>query len=75
MTSLQCSTCLFWDKRYPENQKIGVCQRMGVMKWGNEVSISISGPGQPPITDVEAVRTPDNFGCRYHSDSAANSFF
>jgi hypothetical protein len=68
-----CETCKFWE-RLPENQRLGVCSRLGVMQFGEKASISVSIMGSKPISDFEAVRTRANFGCRFHSSLKGMEF-
>ncbi len=64
-----CKTCTHWDQRYPQNPMLGVCRRMGATLWKNGREISVGVTTNPePITDVDAVRTLETFGCRLHSD-------
>jgi|GEM_PF-6167341 len=66
-----CRTCQYWDKRFPNNPQIGVCLRMGVMAFGSDVTLSMAGAEQKPVSDFAAVRTRWNFGCIFHSDDPA----
>lgn len=70
---IACNTCRHWDRRYPENQGLGVCRKMGVLLFGPDAAIVLSGDriqneeDYAPATDVAAVRTMDDFACIGHT--------
>lgn len=65
-----CKTCRYWDQRYPQNQQLGICTIMGMLKCsGDEVYIALGehpNPKQPVVSDVLGVRTYATFGCVAH---------
>lgn len=68
-----CQTCAHWDRRFPENQQLGVCRRMGVSLWKHDDSergrAHVSVTTNPDVvTDVAMASTREGFGCRLHSD-------
>lgn len=63
-----CRSCRWWDQRYPENRDLGVCTKMGVLKWENDdVAIVVAMDDGQPTTDVASVRTGATFGCVRHT--------
>ncbi len=65
----RCKTCQHWDKRFPENQQLGVCKRMDITNWGKRAHVTVTtNQGGPIHTDFENATTLDRFGCVLHSD-------
>jgi hypothetical protein len=63
-----CQSCESWKRQNPENFDLGACIRLGVIVYGEKVSLSISTLGNKPTSDFAAVRTRREFGCIFHSD-------
>jgi len=63
-----CRSCRWWDQRYLQNADLGVCAKLGVIKWPEEeVAICESRDDGPPTSDVRVVRTAADFGCVLHT--------
>lgn len=63
----RCATCKHWDRRFRENQSLGICKRMGVSEWPGRMHVSVTTnddykPGE------HSGATNENFGCVLHSD-------
>ena len=65
----QCNSCRHWDRRFPQNQQLGVCLKMGVILWKDGASIVLRDEWDtsPPTSDVASVRTLGTFGCINHT--------
>lgn len=72
----RCATCKHWDKRFPDNQMLGVCRRMTISNWtGSDLPsrahVSVSTHiqhGKEHAMDFDVSTTNEKFGCVLHSD-------
>ena len=80
---MQCKTCEYWDQRYPQNDKLGVCLALTVTVFtaspaegGNADVIGLLPPPdyiplghRAPDDGYALVRTVAGFGCVGHKPS------
>lgn len=65
--NIDCRSCKFWDQRFPQNTDLGVCRKLGALRWEEQISLVLSEDDGHPATDFEAVRTRAEFGCVKHT--------